>query len=292
MSFLTPPPSDDEPSHDGETSTSAGWSTPPASDRAPGSVSPWAASPAPATALEGEQISHAGLTSVDPWSTRQPWHHAIWPWGLGGVIETLDVVILALMMFLCVRFVAHNYIVDGASMVPTFEDSDFLIVNRLAYRSFDFSWIPGVDEDEWRPFGGPRPGDVIVFIYQEQPTERDFIKRVIALPGQTVQVTGGTVYVDDTPLDESYIAQPPNYEYPLTVVEPGTLFVLGDNRNNSFDSHAFGPIPAESVVGRADLRYWPVSRWGFIDHVLGDGNGTGAAGRLGQAGEGLASAWW
>lgn len=286
MSFLTSPPSDDEPSHDGEI-TPVGWNTPPASDRAPAPGAPW-----PVAGAEAESFSHSGLASVDPWSTRQPWHHAIWPWGLGGVVETLDVIVLALMMFLCVRFVAHNYIVDGASMVPTFEDSDFLIVNRLAYRSFDFSWIPGVDEDEWRPFGSPKPGDVIVFIYQQQPTERDFIKRVIALPGQTVRVTGGVVYVDDTPLDESYIAQPPNYEYPLTVVEPGTLFVLGDNRNNSFDSHAFGPIPAESVVGRADLRYWPISRWGLIDHVLGNGSGTGVARQLGRAGEGLAAAWW
>ena len=285
MSFLTPPPSDDEPSRDGETTSR--WNTPPASDPAPSFTASW-----PVAGAESESFSHNGLASVDPWSTRQPWHHAIWPWGLGGVVETLDVLVLALMMFLCVRFVAHNYIVEGASMVPTFEDSDFLIVNRLAYRSFDFSWIPGVDEDEWRPFGSPEPGDVIVFIYQEQPRERDFIKRVIALPGQTVEVIGGVVHVDGVPLDESYIAQPPAYEMGPTVVEPGTLFVLGDNRNNSFDSHSFGAIPEESVVGRADLRYWPISRWGLIEHVLGDGSGTGVARQLGRAGEGLAAAWW
>src|SRR5690606_21319707 len=149
-----------------------------------------------------EQFSHGGLDTADPWEERQTLRQAVWPWGLGGLAETLDVVVLALAMFLCVRFVAHDYIVDGASMVPTFEDSDFLIVNRLAYRSFDVSWIPGVEADEWRPFGSPQPGDVIVFAYQQSPTERDFIKRVIALPGQTVEVTGGVVFVDGEPLDE------------------------------------------------------------------------------------------
>jgi len=245
--------------------------------------------PYAAPLLDIEQFSHGGLTAIDPWNEHEPWYHAIWPWGLGGVVEALDVVVLALAMFLCVRFVAHNYIVDGASMVPTFEDSDFVIVNRLAYASFDFSWLPGVDEDEWRPFGTPQPGDVVVFAYQQSPTERDFIKRVIAVPGQTVEVTGGVVYVDGAPLTEPYIAQAPNYEYPLTEVEPGMLFVLGDNRNNSFDSHAFGPISEDVVVGRADLRYWPVDRWGMIEHVIGDGDSV--AGRLGRVAGGLAAAW-
>jgi len=291
MSFSTSSPSDDEPSPGG-TPTSysgdSGWNTPPADDTRTG----FATLPASQPFEEIGQFSHGGLAGVDPWTERTRWHQAIWPWGLGGVVETLDVVILALVMFLCVRFVAHNYIVDGASMVPTFEDSDFLIVNRLAYRSFDFSWVPGVDEDEWRPFGSPQPGDVVVFAYQQNPTERDFIKRVIALPGQTVAVTGGTVYVDGEALTEPYIAQAPNYDYPLTVVQPGELFVLGDNRNNSFDSHAFGPVPADTVVGRADLRYWPLDRFGMIDHGLGDGSNDSVADDLGRAGGGLAAAWW
>jgi signal peptidase I len=285
MSFLTPPPSDDESARDGDTPSFTEWSTPPATDRTSGLT----AVPYAPPLVDFEQFSHGGLTAVDPWADRERWYHVLWPWGLGGVIETLDVVVLALVMFLCVRFVAHNYIVDGASMVPTFEDSDFLIVNRLAYRSFDFSWVPGVDENEWRPFGTPRPGDVIVFAYQQSPTERDFIKRVIALPGQTVEVTGGVTYVDGVPLTEPYIAQAPAYTYPPTEVQPGTLFVLGDNRNNSFDSHSFGPIPADSVVGRADLRYWPFNRWGMIEHVIGDGDSL--AGRLGRVGGGLAAAW-
>ncbi|MGE3960980.1 MAG: signal peptidase I [Dehalococcoidia bacterium] len=282
MSFLTPSPSDGDPRRADGSDPLPPWNTPPAADISRGD---------PELPGDLEAFSHRGLASVDPWSERTGWQQAVWPWGMGGLVETLDVVILALAMFLCVRFVAHNYIVDGASMAPTFENSDFLIVNRLAYRSFDLSWLPGVDEDQWRPFGEPKAGDVIVFIYQENPTERDFIKRVIAVPGQTVHVTGGVVYVDGEALDEPYIAQAPAYELQPTVVEPGTLFVLGDNRNNSFDSHSFGLVQEDSVVGRADLRYWPISRWWLVDHHLGRSADT--AGRAADGlGKGLAAAWW
>jgi len=268
---------DDIPSGPGEPWPAA-WHSPPA-------VMDASADPYGEAALD-TQFSHLGLTTVDPWAPVQPWYHAIWPWGWGGIVETVDVLVLALVMFMGVRFMAHNYIVDGASMSPTFEDSDFLIVNRLAYRTIDLSWIPGVDMDPWQPFGTPQPGDVVVFHFQPATSDRDFIKRVIAVPGQTVHVTGGYVHVDGVRLDESYIAQPPNYELAPTTVEEGTVFVLGDNRNNSYDSHAFGAVDQETLVGRADFRYWPATRWGFVEHVIG--NGQQLAGRaLG----GMASIW-
>lgn len=247
---------------------------------------PWAGDGDAFGSVRETQFSHLGLATIDPWAPTPRWYHAIWPWGWGGLIETLDVLVLALVMFMGVRFVAHNYIVDGASMVPTFEDSDFLVVNRLAYRSFDLSWIPGVDTEEWRPFGEPQAGDVIVFHFQPATSDRDFIKRVIAVPGQTVHVTGGFVFVDNVRLDEPYIAQAPNYEMPPTLVLPGTVFVLGDNRNNSYDSHAFGPVDQSTIVGRADFRYWPASRWGRVDHVLGNGQQL-----MGRAVGGMASLW-
>ncbi len=239
---------------------------------------------------EAEAFSHGGLASVDPWAppAANQDHRALW--FLGGVVETLDVLILALAMFLCVRFVAHNYVVEGGSMLPTFHESDLVIVNRLAYREFDLSWLPGVDEDSWQPLGAPEPGDVVVFEYSGDPNERDFIKRVIAVPGQTVQVDNGVVMVDGVPLEEPYIAEAPNYSVPPTVVTPGKLFVLGDNRNNSLDSHVFGLVDADTVIGRADFRYWPAGRWGLIGHVLGDG--VSSAARLGEEwGTALASAW-
>ncbi len=237
-----------------------------------------------------EGFSHGGLASVDPWSPPASERGPSTLWFLGGVVETLDVIILALAMFLCVRFVAHNYVVEGGSMLPTFHQSDLVIVNRLAYREFDFSWVPGVDADEWRPFGEPKPGDVVVFEYSADPNQRDFIKRVIAVPGQTVQVEAGVVMVDGVPLDEPYVSEAPNYTLPPTLVTEGSLFVLGDNRNNSLDSHVFGLVDASTVIGRADFRYWPAGRWGLVDHVLGDG--VSFAARLGAGwGTRVAAAW-
>ncbi|MDA0270988.1 MAG: signal peptidase I [Chloroflexi bacterium] len=230
--------------------------------------------------------SHRGLTQLDPWAEPKAWYQVIWPWGLSGLAETLEVIALALVMFVGVRFVAHNYVVDGGSMLPTFEDGEFVIVNRLAYRSFDFSWVPGMDGRVWQPFGDPQPGDVIVFMYQQQPRERDFIKRVVGVPGQVVEVREGRLYVDGVALDEPYIEAPPNYAYPPTAVPPGQIFVLGDNRNNSFDSHLFGLVDQEVVVGRADIRYWPLGRFWMVDHHLGDAVGA-AASRAGEALEGV-----
>ncbi|MCK9487384.1 MAG: signal peptidase I [Dehalococcoidia bacterium] len=240
--------------------------------------------------VEEEAFSHGGLVTVDPWSRERAADGQRTVRFMGGLVETLDVLVLALAMFLCVRFVAHNYVVEGGSMLPTFHQSDLVIVNRLVYREFDLSWIPGLGADEWRPFGTPAPGDVVVFEYAGDPNQRDFIKRVIAVPGQTVQVQGGVVIVDGEALDEPYIAEAPRYDYPPTVVQPGTLFVLGDNRNNSMDSHVFGLVDASTVIGRADFRYWPADRWGMIGHVLGDG--ASIATRLGvEWGTGLAAAW-
>ncbi len=209
--------------------------------------------------------SHYGLTTFDPWSV--PRKRGLAAWGLAGIAETLEVVALALIMFMGVRVVAHNYIVDGASMAPTFQSSELVIVNRLAYREIDLSWLPG--GHKVRPFGKPEPGDVVVFLYQEEPRERDFIKRVIAVPGQTVEVRDGHVQVDGRALAEPYIAAPPNYAMPKMVVPEGTVFVLGDNRNNSFDSHLFGVIEQSRLIGRAELRYWPFDRFWRVNHHIG-----------------------
>ncbi|MEX2228263.1 MAG: signal peptidase I [Dehalococcoidia bacterium] len=211
--------------------------------------------------------THEGLSDLDPWAPPRgrSWLRALWPWGLAQVSETLEVIALAIVMFVAVRAVAQNFIVDGASMVPSFHNGELLIVNRLAYRTFDLSWIPGAGLDEWQPFGQAEIGDVIVFKFPRDPS-RDFIKRVVALPGQTVEVRGGTVYVDGQALTEPYISDLPAYEFGPETVPAGQLFVLGDNRNNSYDSHSWGMLDQSLVIGRADLRYWPMSEIGRITH--------------------------
>jgi signal peptidase I len=211
--------------------------------------------------------THAGLDDLDPWVATPRPHavQALWPWGLSQLSEVLEVVALAIFMFLAIRSVAQNFIVDGESMFPTFEDNQLLVVNRLAYLSVDLSWIPGVETSDWRPFGEPRSGDVIVFIYPKDPS-RDFIKRVIAREGQTVAMQNGVVLVDGVPIDEPYIADRGIADFPEQTVPEGTLFVLGDNRGNSLDSRSWGMLPESLVIGRADIRYWPFDQIGLVKH--------------------------
>lgn len=216
--------------------------------------------------------THLGLDDLDAWGGAAPEgapvRDPLWVRGLRGIVEVLDVAILALAMLLIVQFTAHNYIVDGPSMQPTFHDGEFVLVNRLAYRSYDLTWLPGVDAP-WDPFGDPQPGDVVVFWQFSGDEGRQLIKRVIAVAGQTVEVRDGLAWVDGVALDEPYISAPAEYTYPPTTLADGELFVLGDNRLNSADSHLFGPIAVDAVVGRAELRYWPFDVLGRIVHGLG-----------------------
>ena len=215
-------------------------------------------------------LTHGGLAAVDPWAPEpRPLRQVLWPWGLAGLAETLEVIALALIMFVAVRSVAHNYRVEGSSMVPTFQNNQLLIVNRLAYKAFDLDWVPGFDPTASLRFGEPKRGDIVVFIAQTSPAERDFIKRIIGLPGDTVQVHLGQVLVNNVAYSESYIEGPPNYEYPRAIVPAGKVFVLGDNRNNSLDSHLIGMVDQSSIIGRVDLRYWPLNATGVVRSQFG-----------------------
>jgi len=138
--------------------------------------------------------------------------------------------------------------VDGFSMEPTLKNGEFVVVSKLAYK-----------------LGAPQHGDVIVFRFPRNP-EQEYIKRIIGLPGDHVQISGGKVYVNDQLIDEPYIAAPPSYQSEWQVPE-NTVFVLGDNRNNSSDSHNWGPVPVEQVIGKAVFVYWPPEQWGVIEHL-------------------------
>ncbi|QIZ70219.1 signal peptidase I [Oxynema aestuarii] len=170
------------------------------------------------------------------------------PW-----IEGLKTIGLSAVLALGIRhFVAEARYIPSGSMLPTLQINDRLIVDKLVYR-----------------FKEPQRGDIIVFspteALQRQNFKDAFIKRVIGLPGETIEVKGGRVYVNDRPLRESYIEDRPNYQYgPVTVPEDSYL-VLGDNRNNSYDSHYWGFVPQDRIIGRAAVRFWPPNRLGGLD---------------------------
>ena len=170
------------------------------------------------------------------------------PW-----IEAVKTIVTAGILAFGIRtFVAEARYIPSGSMEPTLEINDRLIIEKMSYR-----------------FRSPERGDVVVFSPTEKLLQQNFkdafIKRVIGLPGEKIQVKGGRVYVNDKPLREKYIEEEPRYDYgPVTVPEEQYL-VLGDNRNNSYDSHYWGFVPKENLIGRAVVRFWPLDRAGSLD---------------------------
>ena len=161
--------------------------------------------------------------------------------------------IALLLAFLIRVFIAEPRYIPSESMFPTLETGDRLIVEKVAYK-----------------FSPPAKGDIVVF---QPPTQlrllgyepnQAFIKRAIATGGETVAVKDGVVYVNDRPLSESYIAAAPEYDLARVTVPQGQLFVLGDNRNNSNDSHVWGFLPTENAIGHAIFRFWPFDRIGTV----------------------------
>ena len=198
--------------------------------------------------------------------------------------ELAETVILALLIFFAVKAVVQNFRVEGASMEPSMHNDEYLLVNKALYFRADLGrlhdllpFIPGGDDSEHHLFRAPRRGDVIVFKFPLDPT-RDFIKRVIGVPGDTVEVRDETVFINGNPLSETYIKDKPNYTYAPKTVPPGMYYVLGDNRRNSFDSHAWGNsctaqqlcdfVPEENIIGQAWVSYWPFDQLGFINNKI------------------------
>tara|TARA_B100000029_G_scaffold514440_1_gene617234 strand:- start:8645 stop:9385 length:741 start_codon:yes stop_codon:yes gene_type:complete len=179
--------------------------------------------------------------------------------------ETLEIIALALVIFLGVRGLAQNFIVSGESMSPTFQANQLLIANRLAYIDINTTWIPWEKDNRWQPFGNPKQGDIVIFRFPGD-TERDFLKRILAVPGQTIEIRNGTVFVDNQALIEPYVVDPWFTTMVPQTVPPDNFFVVGDNRKNSFDSRSWGMLKKELLIGRADFRYWPIKKMGFIEH--------------------------
>lgn len=165
-----------------------------------------------------------------------------------SIKEMLTIVVTALILSLVLRtFVIEARYVPTGSMLPTLQLQDRILVNKFIYHFKDWE-----------------RGDIIVFKPPVQ-SDGDFIKRIIGLPGDVVEVKDGKVYVNNEPLDEPYIKEAPNYEFGPVEVPPGKLFVMGDNRNESWDSHAWQTwLPVEDVKGKAFMIYWPFSHMGLL----------------------------
>jgi len=166
------------------------------------------------------------------------------------LLEAIQTIILALVLFFAINLVSARIRVDGSSMEPTFHNNDYVIVNRLAY--------------QW---GQIQRGDVVVFPYPLNP-EEDYIKRVIGLPGDRVAIYAGEVYVNGQLIAEPYLSAPASEDLAEVIVPDGYVYVLGDNRDASSDSRTWGPLQIERIIGKAVFRYYPLDSIGIIDHPV------------------------
>jgi signal peptidase I len=191
-----------------------------------------------------------------------PRRRRIWSVTLRELAETL---LLAVLIFMAVRASMQNFRVDGASMEPSLDDGEYLIVNKLAYTEIDlslFDWLPFFDSGDnpiHHLWDVPNRGDVIVFRAPTN-TERDFIKRVIGVPGDVVEVDAekSQVLINGEAIDEPYISGTTSCTSscgPWTV-PAGAYFVMGDNRRNSSDSRQGWFVPEENIIGKALITYW------------------------------------
>jgi signal peptidase I len=159
-----------------------------------------------------------------------------------------DVSITVLFCFFIVTFVAQPVRVQGASMQPRIEDNERILINKAIYR-----------------FQGVERGDVVVFYYPRDPSV-SYIKRVIGLPGDKVEIRGGAVYVNEKAIEEPYLLSEyrDRYDMPETVVERGHYFVMGDHRSSSMDSRSFGSVPEKYIYGKATFCVWPIAKTGRV----------------------------
>ena len=173
------------------------------------------------------------------------------------VLDIFQTIVIALAIFVILyQFIAQPHRVQGASMEPNFQNAEYILTEKVGYY-----------------FHEPRRGDVIVFKFPKNK-ELDYIKRVIALPGETVTLRGGAVVVNGRRLEEPYLT-PGTFTAGHTTLKEGAAFavppdsyvVMGDNRERSSDSREWGTVPKEDIIGRAFFRYWPPSEVGFVkDH--------------------------
>lgn len=180
--------------------------------------------------------------------------------------ELAEVIVLAVILYFGISFAVQAVHVEGLSMWATLDDNDYLIANKIDYRLHP-----------------PQRGDIVIL---RPPTDnsKDFIKRVIALPGERLLISRGVVYINGHKLDEPYLPEAWTYFDNWggdtgIVIPPNQYFVMGDNRNRSQDSRSFGPITRDRIDGRAWFRIWPLNHFGGIyEHMPSLESGTTFAG--------------
>ena len=159
-----------------------------------------------------------------------------------------DVLISVAASFMIITFLYQPVRVEGTSMQPQLRDQDRLFINKFVYR-----------------FGSISRGDIVVFHYPRDP-EKSYIKRIIALPGNSLRIDGGRVYVNGQRIDEDYVPRPYRdvRSMPEMVIPQGEYFVMGDHRSISSDSRAFGPVDRNLIYGKAAFVYWPADDLGVV----------------------------
>jgi signal peptidase I len=177
------------------------------------------------------------------------------------VREIVETLLLTILIFWAVNAATGRFCIDGSSMEPNLHDGQYIIINKLIYQLRE-----------------PSRGDVVVFQYPNDPS-RDFIKRIIGLPGDDVRIERGRLTINSYPVEEPYVAQLGSYSGTWKM-GPDEFFVLGDNRNNSSDSHNWGILPRDNLIGRAWVIYWPLQDWGSVPHY--DLRSAGATQAVGQ----------
>ena len=178
------------------------------------------------------------------------------------IVDIVETIVVAAAIFIVVYlFLLQPHQVKGASMKPSFNDGEYILTDKISYR-----------------FSEPRRGDVVVFKAPTNP-DVDFIKRIVALPGEKLEIKNNKIiiYNNENPkgftLSEPYQVMAPIaggahvQEGNIVEVPTGNYFVFGDNRTHSFDSREWGPLPRKSIIGKAWLRYWPLSKMAIIKRV-------------------------
>ena len=187
------------------------------------------------------RVQNQPSENIPQQKSENPWVEAVKTIGLSAILA-----------FGIRSFVAEARYIPSGSMLPTLQINDRLIIDKVSYK-----------------FKNPQRGDIVVFnpteTLEKQNFHDAFIKRVIGTPGDKVEVKGGLVYVNDQALREKYIEEEPHYNWGPVTVPSHSYLVLGDNRNNSYDSHYWGFVPTEKIIGRASVRFWPINRVGEVN---------------------------